>query len=116
MAVLVDEDVYGPVDGRSLLIDIAAGAGSLRIHSGQVVVNVNSSFSNDIEVLGDAQVTVIVARGRSSTIRATDTSDVLVIAEEGARGVLRVECESAKGMVVGHATTFRIAHPYQWEI
>lgn len=116
MAVLSDEDVYGPEDGRPLLVEITVGAGSLRVHSGHVIVKVDSPFPNDVEVLGDAQVTVIVSRGRSSVVRAAGTSNVLVIAEEGARGVLRVESADATGVIIGSATHFRIAATHSWEI
>jgi hypothetical protein len=116
MAVLVDEDVYGPTDGRPLLIDIVAGAGSVCVHSGHVVIRIDSPFPNDVEVLGEAEVTVIVARGRSAVVTAQEKSNVLVIAEEGARGALRVESRDAIADVVGATARFHLVHTCDWRV
>lgn len=116
LAVLNNEDVYGPTDGRPLLIDLDAGAGSIRVVSGYVVIRINSVFPNDVEVCGAAEATIIVARGRSSIIHATENSHVLVIAEDGARGVLRVESPDADAEIVGPSPKFHIAHTYAWTL
>jgi hypothetical protein len=114
MARIDDAAIYGPADGKPLLLDISSGVGSMTVKSGFVVIRTDSPFPQDIVVEGSAEVTVIIARGRSAVVRATDESAVFVIAEEGARGILRMDSVDAIGQLVGEAPGFHIVQSHAW--
>jgi hypothetical protein len=102
-------EVRGPSDGRPLLIDIEpdAGAGSIDVVSGAVIIRVDSNHPFDIRATGSAEALVIVAAGRSSMVEAGDSSQVTVISEDGARGYLSVTSALATGELQGDNPRFR---------
>lgn len=114
--ILADAEVRGPHDGRCLLINIEDVGGSLDVLEGDVVIRVDSTQPVDISAFGAATVTVIVARGRSSMVDAHDASNVTVIAEAGARGMLRIKSEFADAEVISDSAQFRKATTWSWEI
>jgi hypothetical protein len=116
MAQLTETRVAGPTNGRPLLIDIVAGPGFLRIESGYVVVRVDSPDAVDILVEGDAEVTAIVARGRTMVITAEGRSSIFAFAESGARGAIQVRDAGVTADVAGDTTRFHIANTFLWNI
>ena len=116
LATLDQEIAHGPLAGPPLLVDIQANAGSLTIISGHVVIRHASPFANEVTAGGSSVVTLIVARGCSAEVRATDDASVTVIAEPGAHGVLRIESAAASGTVVGDVNRFRIANIHAWKL
>jgi hypothetical protein len=116
MTQLTETRVTGPATGRPLLIDIVAGPGLLRIVSGYVVVRVDSPDAADILVEGDAEVTAIVARGRTVVITAEGRSSIFVFAESGARGAIQVRDAGVTADVAGDTTRFHIANTFLWDI
>lgn len=71
-------EVYGPRDGRPLIVEVNSGMVHLKVMSGNVLIYADSSAGNSIYVHGDAQVQVFVNYGRKATITATDSSSVIV--------------------------------------
>ena len=108
--------VYGPTDGTSLLIDVEAMNGTLEVLGGDVVIRNASRYPLDITVHNDANVTVIMAEGRSSMIAANDEANVLVLTGPDARGVLKITDERADGAVIGQSHIFHTARTYAWRM
>ncbi len=79
-------DVYGPIDGRPLLISVLSGFGSLNVHSGNVIIEADSRFGNVIKAYDDAKVTVIAGDGKKVSTEAYDKSEITIVPGEKSRG------------------------------
>lgn len=79
-------DVYGPTDGRPLLISVLSGFGTLNVRSGNVIIEAESGFGNVIKSHGDSKVTVIAGDGKKVSIDARDHSEVTIVPGEKSRG------------------------------
>ena len=80
-------EVWGPDDGRPLLVIAEHGLETLRVMGGNVIVYAGSSWGNSVEAAGSSQVTVICAVGKKVTTRAQDQSTVTVIPGSGSWGL-----------------------------
>ena len=82
-----DPEVYGPADGRPLIILVNGGMIRLNVISGNVVVHSGSWFGNVVRTSGDATATIIAGPGRKVSTEATGQSNITILPGEGARGL-----------------------------
>ncbi|MFE6966748.1 hypothetical protein ACFVAJ_16690 [Agromyces sp. NPDC057679] len=101
---LIDTDLAGPADGRPLIVNVAIGAGRLRVTSGYVIIRIDSSSPLEISVGDRTDVNVIVEPGRRASIAAHGDSVTTVYVGEGARGMIHVDDERAETKLIGKDT------------
>jgi hypothetical protein len=89
-----DLEVVGPKDGRPLVVHVASGFGTLKVLSGNVIIESNSKSGNVVEATGTANVIVIPGDGAKLTARAGDRSHVRAIPSKGSRNRLSVNSDS----------------------
>lgn len=83
----IDVYVYGPKDGRPLIVEVESGMVRLNVMSGRVLIWANSSWGNSVESLNDSQVEVVVSPERKATIIAHHQSKVIIHKGEGSWGL-----------------------------
>jgi len=84
---LPDElQVYGPKDGRPLVLSIHSGFGKIQVKSGNVVIEADSNSGNVIEASGSSNVIVIDSGNRKITSKASENATLTLVPGEESWG------------------------------